>query len=375
MYTSPSEPGSRPAIGTTASAAASARDAGPMSLLGAMNALLRQRWTIAGSALLAATAVAAFTLAQPREYAASASFVPQSSNVAASGLSGFASQLGLNVGEGAATESPAFYADLLLSRELLGSVADRDFRVPGDSARRAPLADIIEVDARGAALRRHRVLEYLRKHVGAAVTPKTGAVVLTVTTRSPMLSHDIAEHLVAQVSAFNVERRQSRAVAERRFTEQRLAEARVALAEAERRLESFLVRNRQFRGAPTLEFERERLARDLNVRQQLFLTLSEAHERARIDEVRDTPVITVVDAPERPALPARRLLLLKTTVGLLAGALFGVVLALLRHAVASTRRTSAEEYAEFEALRREAIADLKRPWRPLRREARRVAAS
>lgn len=345
----------------------------PLTLIGAVNALLRQRWSIVATAVLVAAAVVGVTLLLPRTYTARATFIPQTSSPAAGGLTSVASQLGIEVGGTVNTESPAFYADLMTSREILRGAAESTYTATIDGARASgKLADVLQLQGQTEALRRHRALEYLREHAAAAVTPKTGTVVVTATTPSAALSHQIVAQLLAQVSRFNAERRQSRAAAERRFTEQRLAEARGALSAAERRLEAFLVRNRRFTGSPTLEFERERLAREVSVRSQRYMMISEAHERARIEEIRDQPVITVIEPSEMPVLPDRRMLLLKGAVGLTAGLVLGITLALIRQMLAASQRSRSDEYAEFLALRREAVADLKRPWRPLtsRRTAR-----
>src|SRR2546428_650042 len=98
---------------------------------------------------------------------------------------------------------------------------------------------------------------------------------------------------LALVNTFNLERRQSRAAQEKRFVETRRTEARDELQVAEDRLKSFLERNRDYRNSPQLVFDQERLAREVALRQQLLTSLSQAYEQARIDEVRDTPVITV----------------------------------------------------------------------------------
>ena len=340
------------------------------SLLGAVNALLRQRWTVIGTALLVATAVAVVTLVLPRTYTSTTSFVPQTPSQQLSGLSTVAAQFGLAGADAGNTESPAFYVDLVTSREVLSALAESTYTVPaaGEPARPMRLGDILEIEARDPDLRQYRVAEYLRKHVNASATPKTGAIVISVTTRSAPLSTQLTQRLLAQVTNFNETRRQSRAMAERRFTERQMTEARDALAAAERRLEAFLTRNRQFTGSPSLEFERDRLSREVNVRTQRFMSVSDAYERARIEEIRDTPVITVIERPVMPVLPNRRHVALKTLVGLVVGAIFGIVIALARHFLAATQRSRSDEYAEFVALRRETVADLKRPWRPLLRQ-------
>src|SRR5690606_39983998 len=50
------------------------------------------------------------------------------------------------------------------------------------------------------------------------------------------------------------------------------------------------------------------------IRQEVYRTLAQAYEEARIQEVRNTPVLTIVDPPEGSALPAIRLRLLAMLV-------------------------------------------------------------
>src|SRR2546430_9798314 len=85
--------------------------------------LLRRSRLVFGLPLLAAGLATVAVLLMRPTYAATASFVaenPTPSRLPA-GLSGLASQLGVNLGA-AASRSPAFYADLMRSREILGEV-------------------------------------------------------------------------------------------------------------------------------------------------------------------------------------------------------------------------------------------------------------
>jgi uncharacterized protein involved in exopolysaccharide biosynthesis len=84
-----------------------------------------------------------------------------------------------------------------------------------------------------------------------------------------------------------------------------------------------------------LKVRQDRLERDLSVRQRLFASLSETFEQARLEEVRDTPVVTVIESPEIPAQPDRRFLLIKTV---LAGAVGTVLMALWLLARIALRR-------------------------------------
>ncbi len=96
-----------------------------------LDALTRRYRLVLGVPLAAAVVTLVAVLVMHPTYAASASFVPesQSDSHLPSNLAGLASQFGLNVGA-EASRSPAFYADLLRSRQILGDllaskVADR----------------------------------------------------------------------------------------------------------------------------------------------------------------------------------------------------------------------------------------------------------
>src|SRR5207245_3853543 len=121
-------------------------------------------------------------------------------------------------------------------------------------------------------------------------------------TRSAWVSLGIADRLLAGLNQFNLSARQSQAAAERRFVEGRLEEARASLRAAEDALQRFLQANRQIANSPQLTFQRDRLDRDVTLQQQLVTGLVQQYEDARIREVRDTPVITVI---ERPAIAVR----------------------------------------------------------------------
>ena len=56
------------------------------------------------------------------------------------------------------------------------------------------------------------------------------------------------------------------------------------------------------------------------------------YEQARIDEVRNTPVITVVEPPDLPTRPNPRRTVLKGLLGLIVGLLMGAFFLTVRHA-------------------------------------------
>ena len=296
-----------------------------ISLWEVLAVLLRRRGVIVASTLVVGALAVTFALVRAPSFSTQASFQPQGSEASQSQLLALASQFGVNVGGGGAELSPAFYAELLTSREILLRVAEFDFLVDGATVR---LVDLLEIEEDTEELRLKEAVEWLRESAVSVQTGReTGIVTVGVTTDWSELSVQIADRLLHEVSRFNLETRQSQAASERGFIEARVDNAREDLQQAENELQSFLQANRQFQDSPELAFQYERLQRNVSLRQQVFTTLVQSFEQARIAEVRDTPVITVLQPPYLPPGPDERRLKLFLALGLVLGAMGGTVLA------------------------------------------------
>lgn len=307
-----------------------------ISLWEVLAVLLRRRWTIVLTTLLAFAAAVSFVLLRDRTFTTQASFRPQGSEASASQLMALATQFGVNIPGAVQGEeaSPAFYAELLTSREILSRIAAREYHVEGVGG--AGLADLLEVedeDEDDGELRLRRTIEALRNGVLTVQTSReTGIVTIEARTNWPDLSLEIARRLLDEIARFNLDTRQSQAAAERAFIEERVDSAREALTEAEASMQAFLQANRQWENSPDLTFQHDRLERDISLRQQVYTTLVQSFEQARITEVRDTPVITVLQPPFLPA-PDPRGLVLMAAVGIALGGMAGLVLAFVVEAV------------------------------------------
>ena len=328
---------------------------------------MRHRVLVLGTAGIVVLAVAAKLLLSPRVYTTESSFIPQS-NSPTSNFSGIAAQIGIALPMSEPGRSPEFYASLITSRQVLGAVVDTPFVVPGTGP--ITLVEHYESPGETPALRREEAITSLERNLGTTVDATSGVVELRATATDPALSLMINQRVLDLVNQFNLHTRQSQAAMERRFTEGRLEEVRGELREAEDRQQRFLQRNRDYQNSPELLFQSERLQREVEFRQQLYTVLAESYERAKIDEVRDTPVITVVERPELPARPDRRGLVKWGLVSLILGLILGSILALIREALARTRTDEPAEYAELAELWRSSKDDLLHPWRPLRRALR-----
>src|SRR5215207_98485 len=348
-----------------------------LSLLSALNVVLRRRSLVIGITGLVVVSIVALTLLRPRSYTSSASFMPQTTrSPTGGGGGGIAAQLGLSMLTADATQSPAFYVDLLTSRGILDSMVMTRFRVQTDSGVvEAPLIDLLKAKGKTPARRREAAILALQRSVHADPSLKTGVVTFSVRASDPALAKQVADRMLQLLNAFNLRRRRTQASEERRFAEERLNQARSELRVAEDRLQTFLQRNRVYEHSPELRFEEDRLSREVNMRQQLYTSVAEAHEQARMDEVRDTPVITVIEQPNVPARPDPRGLLKWLVVGLLVGLGLSLGLAFVRELVGRADVEPGSEVEQFRLLWRDTIGDITHPWRLVTRGRRRAAAA
>jgi len=300
----------------------------PVTITGSFGALAgilaRHRSLVAGAAVAVGVAVLGYALFQERQYTSTASFVSQSGRTQSSSLGGIAAQFGIAIPGDAGTDSPQFYLDLITSRAILDTVVGASYDVPlNGRAHPTSLLDVFNAKGANLAQRTVNAEKKLREHLSGSIGKQTGVVNVSVSTPNPLLSKLVVQRILDAVNRFNLQKRQSTAAAERKFTDSRLAAARAGLLTAENRLQTFLQENRVYNTAPRLSFEQDRLSRDVQNRQQIVNVLSQLSEQAKIDEVRDTPVITVLDTPEVAPMPDPRGLLTKLIFALLFGAVIG----------------------------------------------------
>lgn len=302
-----------------------------------------------------------------RKFTATALLRPQLESGLPAGLSGLGSQLmGLmRLGSG---ETLDYYVKLLQSRTLLEEVASATYR----SATKGELTLLEYYETKGTpADRLNAAVDRLARDTKVEPDARAGVIELSFSATEPSLAEQVVRRYLVALNAFNTERRQSAARAEREFLERTLAAVRDSLRSAELALETFQERNKRAT-SPSLRMLEARLQRDLSEKQQLFLQLSQELARARIEEVRNTPVVTILDAPEGSALPAR----LGLPIQLFLGVTLGLVMASLIVLLLSYRDYVSRSYPDqYRALVRSGSDVLRqiRSRRILQRRKRQVA--
>lgn len=315
--------------------------------------------------VVAALAVGGISLATSRKFQTLASFIPQESKSGggAGALGAIAAQFGVSQlaslatgGGGGAANSP-FYAALLDSREILHDVVITEYRLDQGHHFDGNLIQYYKVKAPTPVEAEFRTMKRLKTRVLDIATDRTtGVVTVKITTDDPQLTTQIGDRMFGLLDAFNQRRRQSQATAERDFSDQRLAEALNDLLKSEAALADFELRNRSIAESPRLELDRTNLQRRITIAQQLYITLAQQFDQARIEAVRNTPLVTIIDSPTLVE-PVPRQTVLKAIFAAFVAAFLVCVWGLVAEQIGRSKTAGAPAYEEYRRLRGLSTAD------------------
>lgn len=289
---------------------------------------------LAAAGVLSAAAFVSVALLRQPKFESAATVAGASTDGLSSRLSGLAMQFGLSdlsgLGEGGAKAT----ADLIVQVSRLQSVVDsvlssvtKDAEGKTVSREELLLRDWFGHDGKkwGASRARHEARQLYGRNLLLARNSQTNTASLTMTTGSAALSRDILEEHLRRVDFVFREIGRVSAKEERAFATMRIVEREGQIRSAERRLADFLRRNREYRQSPELEFEYERLRRDLTLHESVLNQLSQSAEEASLRAVRETRSIATISAPNLPIRPRSRGVTFQAFVGFFCGATLWVL--------------------------------------------------
>jgi uncharacterized protein involved in exopolysaccharide biosynthesis len=312
----------------------------PPSVRRFVAATWERRRPIAAFVLAVAVLSVVVSLLLPQWYRAESTVLPPAEgNDSFSIMAGLIQSAALSkVGMLSTSTASEIYAEILKSRTLHEDLV-HTFRL--DSLYRRKGMD--------------RTLKELKRHVKVGIGT-SGLLVVQVEDRSAQRAADMANRLVDELDRFNRETLNTRAKRTRQFLETRLTDVQARMRQAEEKLtayeeehgvvaddtavhamasviaqrlglqvkrayvssysapQSSAVRSidaeiaafdRELSRLPALKSEGSRLALDKEIQRRVFMLLTSQYEDARVQEMRDTPTVTVLDRARAPELRAR----------------------------------------------------------------------
>jgi uncharacterized protein involved in exopolysaccharide biosynthesis len=242
-------------------------------------------------------------------YVSTITILPEYGNKSSmlSQLSGLASLAGVKVGESAPTE---LYQNLISSETVLKEAIYAKYQTKefSDSINLIQYFDISEKDENPAIQKRKKFLKLykilLESGIKTNVDRMTKILNVTVTMPEAQLSADFANKLVESLDLYIRTQRKSYASEQIFYLEKRTSQIKDSLNFAENKLKSFREQNRITSQSPNLLLEQGRLMRHVEILQTVYIELTKQLEIAKIDQIKDAPVLNIKEYAKNPIIKA-----------------------------------------------------------------------
>jgi uncharacterized protein involved in exopolysaccharide biosynthesis len=208
------------------------------------------------------------------------------------GISDLAAMAGISVGgEGSIVK---LYPTILKSESVLRSVIYAKYQTKefSDSVN---LIQYWRIKDKNPERDYEVALQNLRAGLDVAMDLKTAVLTMSIETSEPQLSADILNTVISAMEKFIRIKRNTNASEQRKWIEARLIEVKEDLSKAENILKNFREKNRSISGSPQLLLDQERLVREVQINATMYTELKKQYELVKIEEIRTTPIINVMD--------------------------------------------------------------------------------
>ena len=264
-----------------------------IDLIDVLSVLWQRRKFIAIVTSVATILGIVISLLLPLKFTSTATILPDADkSKIPGGISDLASLAGVSLGgDGSLTK---LYPTIIKSEAVLKPVIYQKFFSiqKNDSLN---LIGLWELRAEKAELNYQQAYLALSKSLDVAMDTKSQIITLKLEGSEPQLTADIINQVIKELDRYIRTKRNTTASEQRKFIESRLAEVKQDLSKSEDKLKEFREKNRVIGGSPQLMLEQERYIRDVSINSALYTELRKQFELIKIEEVKNVPIINVMD--------------------------------------------------------------------------------
>jgi len=295
-------------------------------------------------ALVVGVAVGLLSLLLPTKYSSNAVVFPQLPTTPVGNLAGLAAQFGLANFAGTLTLS--FYDDVISSPTVLDSLLIRHYFALGPDTAATLLSDLGYTSG-PLSKRLEKGRKKLSHHISTTDDEAAGLVTLTITASSPELAVELADSALGIANRLTATALVQQASIQRAYLEGRLRDARQDLSDRENDLQRFYEENRTYQQSPALVAREARLHREADMSRDLYVSVRQQYDQARLSEARNVPSLSFIGVPTLPYKP-------DWPKPLLNGVLAALAVVSLRFSWRQWRRTRQASESDF-ALRQVSV--------------------
>ena len=306
------------------------------------------------------TALYVLFIAQP-VYVSSAKIMSSGGGSSTSQLQGLAAQFGVSVPGGASEGAQWVYTDLIKSRTLARVLLDRKF----DTYEYGPQKSLLRILTYGDeepefgpdTLIKVGIESYLEM-IDVSQDKISSIYTITVNAFEPQFAADLCAALIEELDTHQRTYKTAKVKETRLFIEGRIVDVQKELEEAEEELKVFRDRNRQIQASPALLLEQQRFIRETAVLTGVFTTLKQQLEMRKIEEVRESTLVQVLDPPEAPLYRDKPNRKLSVLLSLILGFGMAVVMAFVKEYASNSDKEEKGKLREITELTKNNILDL-----------------
>ena len=265
---------------------------------------------------------------------------------------GLAAQFGINIPTNQ-SEPKWVYPEILRSRTLARSLLKQKFDTMEFGSQKTLLQILTygnEPPEYGIDTLESIGIKALLEIIDVSEDLKTSVLTLQVNTFEPKLAADINKSLIEGLDAHQRIYNKSKTSKTKYFIKDRILETEKELMAAEEDLKVFRDRNRRIENSPALLLEQQRLGREVTVLTGVFTTLKQQLETTKIEEVKESNYVVIVDHPNIPlerSKPNKSKMVILT--GFL-GIILGLGLVLIKDLITKTDNEEKRKFLKIKSL-------------------------
>ena len=245
-------------------------------------------------------------LAKP-VYISSSKIMSSSNNSNSAQATGLAAQFGISLSTGQ-SEEKWVYPEIIKSRTLAKSMLKRYFSTL-EFGQKKKLIDILnngQLDLKSSTENYEAIaVQNFLSMINIDEDLSTSILTLSISAAEASFAKDINQALIEELDAHQRNYNKLKTSKTKIFIQERIVDIEKELISAEERLKIFMDRNRRIENSPSLQLEQQRLSREVTVLIGVFTTLKQQLETTKIEEVKESSYVVIIDAPEKPLIRSK----------------------------------------------------------------------
>ena len=140
-----------------------------------------------------------------------------------------------------------------------------------------------------------KAIQRFIKHIEVSEDRMSGLIRISTNFQDPVICSEVANFIGIEVERYIQKENSAQSKKEKIFISERLSIVKEELKVAEIELKEFKERNRGYEESPELFMFFSQFLREVEVKKEVYLTLQQQLELARIEEVKKSPILHVLD--------------------------------------------------------------------------------